>query len=115
MSTLRRMTQVLVVSNAIVGSVACSPGAGGAALPAAPVGVSTPGAAGAPPPGAPADLAPVLEPIRARSGLPALAAAIFTGNRVAAIGAVGVRKSGDPTPVAPGDSWHLERPESDRR
>jgi CubicO group peptidase (beta-lactamase class C family) len=103
MSAVPRITGVLVVLMAMVGSVACAPGAGGKTPPAAPVGVSIPG----PPPGAQTDLASVLEPIRARSGLPGLAAAVISGDRVAAIGAVGVRKSGDPTPVAPGDAWHL--------
>jgi D-alanyl-D-alanine carboxypeptidase len=103
MSAIPRITRVLVVLIAIVGSVACAPTAGGKTPPAEPVGVSIPG----PPPGAQADLASVLEPIRARNGLPGLAAAVIAGDRVAAIGAVGVRKSGDPTPVAPGDAWHL--------
>lgn len=49
----------------------------------------------------------MLEPIRAGHDLPALAAAIVQGDRVAAMGAVGVRKSGDTTPVARGDAWHL--------
>ncbi len=109
MSPISRVTEVLVVLIAIVGSVACSPGAGGTTPPATPVGTSLPGAGGgaSPPAAAPLDLALVLEPIRARSGLPALAAAIIEGDRVAAIGAVGVRKAGDPTPVATTDAWHL--------
>lgn len=105
-ATGARITEVLVVLIVIAGSVACSP-AGGTTPPAAPVGVSTPGAPAAPPSGAPADLASVLEPVRVRSGLPGLAAAIITSDGVAAMGAVGVRKAGDPTPVAPGDAWHL--------
>jgi len=88
---------------AIAGCVACSPGATGATPVVAPVGTSPPIS----PAPAQADLTSVLEPIRAKSGLPALAAAIIAGDRVAAMGAVGVRKSGDPTPVAPGDAWHL--------
>lgn len=102
-----RVTEVLVVLIAMVGPVGCSPGTGGRTPPAWPVGTSPPGSAGAPPSGAQADLDAVLESIRARYGLPALAAAMVVGDRVAAIGAVGVRKSGDPTPVAPGDEWHL--------
>lgn len=102
-----RIMEVIVMGIAAVGTIACSPGAGGAGGPAAPVGVSLPGAHGAPESGARVDLASVLEPIRARSGLPALAAAVIEGDRIAAIGAVGVRKSGDPTPVALGDAWHL--------
>lgn len=109
MSQLPSVAEALVVMIAVVGSVACSPGAGGTTPPATPVGTSPPGAGGgAPPPAAAqADLASVLEPIRARSGLPALAAAIIEGDRIAAIGAVGVRKVGDPTPVATTDAWHL--------
>ncbi len=109
MPAVPRVTEVLVVLIAIVGSVACSPGGGGRTPPAAPVGTSLPGAGGgaALPSGAQSDLASLLEPIRLRSGLPARAAAILEGGRVAAMGAVGVRKSGDATPVTPGDAWHL--------
>jgi CubicO group peptidase (beta-lactamase class C family) len=102
-----KIAEVLVMLVAMVGSVACAPvtGAGGAAPP---VGVSAPPSTPAAPPSAEgADLASILEPIRVKKGLPALAAAIIAGDRIAAIGAVGVRKSGDPTPVAPGDAWHL--------
>jgi D-alanyl-D-alanine carboxypeptidase len=105
MKAIPNVTQALVALIAIVGSVACAPGAGATV---APVGVSAPPSAPAtPPPAAEADLASMLEPIRVKSGLPALAAAIIAGDRIAAMGAVGVRKSGDPTPVGPGDEWHL--------
>lgn len=49
----------------------------------------------------------VLEPIRAGNGLPALAAAVFSSDGLLAIGAVGVRKHGDATPVTRDDAWHL--------
>ncbi len=55
----------------------------------------------------PEDLAPLLEPIRAEHGLPALGALVLRGDAVAALGVVGVRKSGDPTPATGGDLWHL--------
>ncbi len=106
-SPVSHVTEVLGVLIAIVGSVACSPVAAGTTPPAAPVGVSPPGVPAAPPSGAPADLASVLEPIRVRGGLPGLAAAIITPDGIAAIGAVGVRRSGDPTRVTPDDAWHL--------
>lgn len=89
-----------------LGSIACSP-AGGSSHPAAPVGVSGEGAPAAPPPGGVLDLSAMLEPVRAERGLPALAAAVLEGDRIVALGAVGVRKSGDPTPVSPDDPWHL--------
>lgn len=49
----------------------------------------------------------MLEPIRAANKLPALAAAVFDSNGLLAIGAVGVRKSGDATAVTRADKWHL--------
>ncbi len=53
------------------------------------------------------DLNPLLEPICDHHHLPALAAAIVHGNDVIALGAVGVRKLGDPTPVTVDDPWHI--------
>ncbi len=65
----------------------------------------------APPASAPAsppeNLEALLEPIRAKHGLPALAGAILRGDRIVAIGATGVRRQGDPTKVTPQDLWHL--------
>jgi len=52
-------------------------------------------------------LGPVLEPIRAKYDLPALAGAIFTVDGVTEIGVTGVRKRGDPTPTTVDDLWHL--------
>ncbi len=52
-------------------------------------------------------LDPLLQPIRAKHDLPALAGAIVRGDRIVAIGAVGVRKQGSPNPVTPQDLWHL--------
>lgn len=49
----------------------------------------------------------MLEPIRTEAKLPALAAAIVRGEGLAAIGAVGVRKQGDDTPVTIKDKFHL--------
>jgi CubicO group peptidase (beta-lactamase class C family) len=56
---------------------------------------------------APDDLDAVLEPIRAGAGLPALAAAVYDGHTLRAIGSVGVRALGDPTPVTDDDRWHI--------
>ncbi len=48
-----------------------------------------------------------LEPIRLHHDVPALAAILIHGERVAGIGAVGYRKSGEVTPVSRDDRWHL--------
>ncbi len=53
------------------------------------------------------DLAPVLEPIRSASGLPALGAAVWRDEALVALGVTGVRKYGDPTPAETDDLWHL--------
>lgn len=55
----------------------------------------------------PRDLADVLEPIRAKHGLPALTAIVFTDRAVLARGVCGVRALGDPTPATINDLWHL--------
>ncbi len=47
-------------------------------------------------------LAPSLE-----QGLPAIAAAVFDGEGMRAVGAIGSRKLGDPSPVTSEDKWHL--------
>jgi len=52
-------------------------------------------------------LASVLDPIRAKYNLPALAGAIFTTDGVVEMAAVGVRKSGTTIPVTTDDLWHL--------
>lgn len=49
----------------------------------------------------------VLEPIRAVRDIPGLAAAVIRGEDVVAIGAVGVRRAGDPKPVTVDDRFHL--------
>ena len=53
------------------------------------------------------DLDALLEPIRKANDLPALTAAVFDEHALLAIGAVGVRKLGDPTKVTKTDEWHL--------
>lgn len=53
------------------------------------------------------ELAAILEPIRARNKLPALAGAIISGGQVRQIGAVGVRRAGDETPVHVDDLFHI--------
>jgi CubicO group peptidase (beta-lactamase class C family) len=55
----------------------------------------------------PADLAPVLAPLVAKHGVPALAAAIVEGDATTALGASGVRARGSKEPVLPGDRFHL--------
>lgn len=53
------------------------------------------------------DLGPLLEPIRARHGVPAVACAVVVSNRVVGIGAVGLRKAGvSNAPVTLDDKWH---------
>lgn len=49
----------------------------------------------------------MLEKIRSRHDLPALAGAIVEGNQLVASGAVGFRKVGDQTPVTVQDQFHL--------
>jgi CubicO group peptidase (beta-lactamase class C family) len=93
--------------------LACAAGCGpGATSPDAGAGSSDGGGAAdaapatdAGPP--PADLAATLEPIRASYGLPALAAAVLDGDRLAALGAVGLRSAGDTVAVTTDDAWHL--------
>lgn len=53
------------------------------------------------------DLSADLEPIRAKGGVPALAAAAWRGSELLAIGATGVRKEGGPARVTTDDPWHL--------
>lgn len=55
----------------------------------------------------PRDLAPVLQPLLERSGLPALGAAVVTRDGLTAIGTVGVRAYGLPAPVTVDDQWHI--------
>ncbi len=53
------------------------------------------------------DLAAALEPIRAKSKLPALAAAAWRGNELLAIGATGLRAKGSDARVTIDDRFHL--------
>lgn len=53
-----------------------------------------------------ANLNPTLEKLRAKHGVPALAALLIRSNRVIAAGAVGVRVHGSEMPVELGDLWH---------
>src|SRR5262249_43123084 len=45
--------------------------------------------------------------VREKSGLPAIAAAAMKNGNVVALGAVGVRKVGNPTPVTVADKFHI--------
>jgi CubicO group peptidase (beta-lactamase class C family) len=56
---------------------------------------------------APDNLNSLLEPIRQKYDLPALAGAIVTSKGLVAVGAVGVRKYGTKTPVTANDQFHL--------
>ncbi len=49
----------------------------------------------------------LLEPIRKKYDLPALAAAVVNSKGLVRVGAVGVRKRGDATPVTVSDQFHL--------
>jgi len=55
----------------------------------------------------PAPLADVLEPIRAKHKLPALAAAVVLKGQVVALDAVGVRKAGTDVAVTRDDQFHI--------
>lgn len=68
----------------------------------------TPPAADVPVVAPAADLSSVLEPIRARYALPALAAAVYDADHALAEGAVGLRAADQPdAPVTVDDRWHL--------
>lgn len=56
---------------------------------------------------APIDLGPDLQKLVSQHQVPALGAAVILDGRLAAVGAAGVRKQGDPTPVLQDDLWHL--------
>ena len=49
----------------------------------------------------------ILKPIRQKSGVPAMAAAVVTSAGIQFVGAVGVRKRGTEIPVTLTDQWHL--------
>jgi CubicO group peptidase (beta-lactamase class C family) len=53
------------------------------------------------------DVAALLEPIRATSDVPALGALMLSRDGEIALGATGVRRRGDLTPVTALDRWHL--------
>jgi CubicO group peptidase (beta-lactamase class C family) len=53
------------------------------------------------------DIAQILEDIRKKHDLPALAVVVVKDGKICARGAVGVRKSGDPTPVTTNDVFHI--------
>jgi CubicO group peptidase (beta-lactamase class C family) len=54
-----------------------------------------------------ASLDQILEPIRAKNKLPALAAAVIRNGQTIACGAVGFRKVGSPERVTVNDKWHV--------
>jgi CubicO group peptidase (beta-lactamase class C family) len=55
----------------------------------------------------PADVARILESIRAKYKLPSLAVAVIFDDKIVATNAVGVRKQGDPKKVGVDDQYHL--------
>src|SRR5215203_1201660 len=56
---------------------------------------------------APRNLNDLLEPVRAKGKVPALAAAMILEGKMAGIGAVGIRKGGSPILVKGTDLWHV--------
>jgi CubicO group peptidase (beta-lactamase class C family) len=57
--------------------------------------------------GSPESIDALLEPIRRKHDMPALAAAVVEGDRIVALGAVGVRKYGATVAVKVNDQFHL--------
>jgi CubicO group peptidase (beta-lactamase class C family) len=57
--------------------------------------------------GAPRDVSALLQPIREKHDLPALAAAVTTSATLVAIGVDGVRERGKPEKASVDDKWHL--------
>lgn len=55
----------------------------------------------------PTDLTTALESVRARHGIPGMAAVVLHGDHIVAKGAVGVRRRGAPEPVTLEDLFHL--------
>ena len=55
----------------------------------------------------PEDLGPVLEPLRRRHNLPALAGGIVQGDELVAVGATGRRRRGSFQKVTANDLWHI--------
>ena len=53
------------------------------------------------------DVSALLEPIRQKHALPALAAAAVLDGKIVAIGATGMRQMGGTKPVTVEDKWHL--------
>src|SRR5207237_6742098 len=55
----------------------------------------------------PSDFTVFLRSVLGESGLPAIAAGAMREGSLLALGAVGVRKVGDKTPVTPADKFHI--------
>lgn len=53
------------------------------------------------------DVSALLEPVLKESGLPSLVGAVVVGDEIVGVGAAGVRKLGDPTPVTKQDKYHI--------
>src|SRR6187455_2314446 len=58
-------------------------------------------------PTTPRDVSALLAPIRTEADVPGLVAAVVSGRELVAIGASGVRKRGDETPITTNDQMHL--------
>ncbi len=80
---------------------------GGATKDSGPGGLLPDGGADVPGLQATQDLSSLLEPIRAKYALPALTALVLRGSDVIGLGAVGLRKLGDPTKVTSDDLFHI--------
>jgi D-alanyl-D-alanine carboxypeptidase len=58
-------------------------------------------------PASAADLVPLLEPLHAQHGVPALAAAVVRDSEIIAIGAVGLDRADGETPATVDERWHI--------
>ncbi len=58
-------------------------------------------------PASAADLAPLLEPLRAEHGVPALGAAVARDGELLAVGAVGLDRADGETPAGIDERWHI--------
>lgn len=89
------------------GAAACALGIVICTLACSPRASSDASNLGAPNPAVPENLNSLLDPIRQKYDLPALAGAIVTSKGLVSAGAVGVRKYGTNTPVTIDDQFHL--------
>src|SRR4051812_27907352 len=82
-------------------------GTGACAQPASAQGQSQPKALVNGPPTAPEDVSTAIDPILRKHNIPGMAVLVMHGQDVVALGAAGVRKTGDPTPITVDDKFHI--------